>query len=100
MVHFAWLFYNQTVFQNFERSFFDQVAIDAKNVFHLAFEKSPLVAELKLKMFHTEQFFMFSISALPPEYCSVDAHRDTQPCLMGLVDVGCLLSAVKHSLLI
>ena len=27
LVRFAWLFYNQTVFQKFERSFFDQVAI-------------------------------------------------------------------------
>ena len=32
LVCFAWLFYNQTVFQKFERSFFDQVVIDAKNV--------------------------------------------------------------------
>ncbi len=31
-VRFAWLFYNQTVFQKFERTFFDQVAIDAKSV--------------------------------------------------------------------
>ncbi len=29
---FAWLFYNQTVFQKFERSFFDEVVIDSKNV--------------------------------------------------------------------
>ncbi len=29
---FAWLFYNQTIFQKFERSFFDQVLIDSKNV--------------------------------------------------------------------
>ena len=45
LVHFARLFYNQTVFQKFERSFFDQVTTDAKNV--LTFEKRPLVAELK-----------------------------------------------------
>ncbi len=32
LVRFAWLFYNQTVFQKFERPFFDQVVIDAKNV--------------------------------------------------------------------
>ncbi len=32
LVCFAWLFYNQTVFQIFEHSFFDQVVIDAKNV--------------------------------------------------------------------
>ncbi len=32
LVRFAWLFYNQTVFQKFERTFFDQVAIDAKSV--------------------------------------------------------------------
>ncbi len=30
LVRFAWLFYNQTDFQNFEHSFFDQVVIDAK----------------------------------------------------------------------
>ncbi len=46
-VRFAWLFYNQTVFQKFERNFFDQVAIDAKSV--STFEKRPLVAKLKLK---------------------------------------------------
>ncbi len=32
LVQFAQLFYNQTVFQKFECSFFDQVVIDAKNV--------------------------------------------------------------------
>ncbi len=33
LVHFAWLFYNQIVFlYKFERSYFDQVVIDAKNV--------------------------------------------------------------------
>ncbi len=47
LVCFPRLFYNQTVFQKFERPFFDQVAIDAKDV--LTFEKCPLVAELKLK---------------------------------------------------
>ncbi len=51
LVRFAWLFYNQTVFQKFERTFFDQVAIDAKSV--LTFEKC--------------HFVTFSISALPPE---------------------------------
>ena len=44
---------------------FYQVARDAKNV--STFEKCPLVAELKLKMSQIEQFFMFLISALPPE---------------------------------
>ncbi len=44
LVRFAWLFYNQTVFQKFERTFFDQVAIDAKDV--LTFEKRRLVVEL------------------------------------------------------
>ncbi len=49
LVRFAWLFYNQTISQKFERrpTFFDQVAIDAKSV--LTFEKCPLVVELKLK---------------------------------------------------
>ena len=41
-------FYNQTVFQKFERSFFYQVAIDVKSV--STFEKCHLVAELKLKI--------------------------------------------------
>ena len=31
------------------------------------FEKCPLAAELKLKMSQNGRFFMFSISALPPE---------------------------------
>ncbi len=31
LVRFAWLFYNQTFFQKFECTFFDQVAIDAKS---------------------------------------------------------------------
>ncbi len=31
------------------------------------FEKHPLVAELKLKISHIALFFMFSISALPPD---------------------------------
>ncbi len=31
LVHFAGLFYNLTVFQTFEPSFFDQVAIDCKS---------------------------------------------------------------------
>ena len=65
LVYFGWLFYNQSVFKKFERTFFDQVAIDEKNV--LTFEKRPLVTELKLKMSQIEQFSMFSISVLPPE---------------------------------
>ncbi len=32
LVRFVWLFYNQTVFQKIESSFFLQVVIDAKNV--------------------------------------------------------------------
>ncbi len=32
LVRFAWLFYNQTVFQKFERTLFDQVVLDGKNV--------------------------------------------------------------------
>ena len=47
MTCFPWLFYNQTVFQKFERSF--------------------LVAELKLKTYKIVQTVTFSISALPPE---------------------------------
>ncbi len=47
LVRFAWLFYNQTVFEKFECTFLDQVAIDAKSV--LTFEQRPLVVELKLK---------------------------------------------------
>ncbi len=47
LVRFAWLFYNQTAFQKFERTYFDQVARDAKSV--LTFEKRPPVVELKLK---------------------------------------------------
>ncbi len=50
-------------FSKFQK--FDQLAIDAKNV--LTFEKCPLLAELKMKMSQTVQFFMFSISALPQE---------------------------------
>ncbi len=55
------------VFQKSERSFFDQVATYARNM--LTFEKYPLMAELKLKMSHglVEPFYMFSISAMPPE---------------------------------
>ena len=30
LISFAYLFYNQTVFQKSERSFFDQVAVDAQ----------------------------------------------------------------------
>ncbi len=32
LVHFAWLFYNQTIFQKSVWGFLDQVAGDAKNV--------------------------------------------------------------------
>ena len=32
LVRFAWLFYNQTIFQKSVWHFFDQVARDAKNV--------------------------------------------------------------------
>ncbi len=46
-------------------SFFDQFAIDAKSL--LTFKNHPLVAEMKLKMSGNGQFFMFLISALPPE---------------------------------
>ncbi len=48
LVRFALYFHYQAVFQKFERSFFDQVAIDAKNA--STFENRPLVAELKLKI--------------------------------------------------
>ena len=41
------------------------MARDGKGV--LTFEKRPLEAELKLKMSQIVLFFMFSISALPPE---------------------------------
>ena len=40
LVRFAWLFDNQTVFQKFECTFFDQVAIDSKNVVRLNFWKT------------------------------------------------------------
>ena len=43
----AGLLLNEIVFQKFECSFFDRVAIDAKSVF--TFEKHPMVAEVKLK---------------------------------------------------
>ncbi len=33
LARFALYFYNQAVFQKFERNFFDQVAIDAKSVY-------------------------------------------------------------------
>ena len=48
LVRFALYFHYQAVFQKFERSFFDQVAVDAKSV--STFENRPLVAELKLKI--------------------------------------------------
>ena len=48
LVRFALYFHYQAVFQKFERSFFDQVAVDVKSV--LTFENRPLVAELKLKI--------------------------------------------------
>ena len=54
-VHFALLFYNQSVFQKIECNFFDQVALD-------------LVAELKLKMSQIVHFFMFS-ALLPEDIC-------------------------------
>ncbi len=65
LVHFSWLFDNQTVFLKFECIFFDQVAIDAKSV--PTFKKWLLMADLKLKMSQNGHFFMFSISALPSE---------------------------------
>ncbi len=65
MVHFPTLFFNKTVFQKNELSFFDQVAIDAKSV--TTFEKHPLVAELKLKTVKIAHFVTFSISALPSD---------------------------------
>ena len=66
LVRFAWLFFNQTIFQKFERTFLDQVAIDGKCV--STFEKCHLMAELKLKMSKkNRQISTFSISALPPE---------------------------------
>ena len=57
LVRFALYFHNQAIFQKSERSFFDQVAIDAKSA--LTFENRPLVAELKLKMSQNGRFFMF-----------------------------------------
>ena len=62
---YASLFYNKAVFQKSVRSFYDQAVIDAKIV--LTFEICPLGADLKLKVSHNRQFFMLSISALPPE---------------------------------
>ncbi len=56
---------HDTNFFKLHTYFFDQVAIDAKSV--LTFEIRPLGAELKLKVSHNGQFFMFSISARPPE---------------------------------
>ena len=57
-------FYNQTVFQKFERSFFDQVAIDAKNV--LTFQKRPLVAEQKqaIKLIYIIELMMVIFALL------------------------------------
>ena len=65
LVRFAVYFHYWAVFQKFERSFFDQVAIDDKSA--LTFENCPLVEELKFKMSHNERIFIFVISALPPE---------------------------------
>ena len=48
LVRFASYFHDRAVFQKFERSLFDQVAIDAKSASTL--ENCPLVAELKFKM--------------------------------------------------
>ncbi len=47
LTRFAWLFYNQVVYEKSERRFFYQVARDDKSV--STFKKRPLVAELKLK---------------------------------------------------
>ncbi len=49
----------------YPRGHFVTVAIDAKSV--LTFKTCPLVEELKLKISEIALFFMFSISALPPE---------------------------------
>ena len=80
--------------KKFECSFFDPVCIDAKSV--LTFEKCPLVAEVKLKVSENEQFFMYSISALPPDgafqisvhlafiYCRVPARWGLQQTHPGL----------------
>ena len=57
LVRFSLYFHNQTIFQNSERSFFDQVAIDDKSA--LTSENRPLMAELKLKMSQNGRFFMF-----------------------------------------
>ncbi len=67
LVRFALLYYNQTIFQKFKRTVFDQVAIDAKN--EISFEMRPLMAELKFKMSPIALFlYLFnSIVALPPE---------------------------------
>ncbi len=46
LVHFAAYFHNQTIFKKSERTFFDQVAIDAKSV--LTFENCPLMSELTI----------------------------------------------------
>ncbi len=62
-VRFALYFHNQAIFQKSERSFFNQLAIDAKSA--LTFDNHPLVLELKFKMSKNGRFFMFSISALP-----------------------------------
>ncbi len=67
LVRFALYFHYQAVFQKFERSFLDQVAIDAKSA--STFENCPLMAELKFKKSQNERFFIFSISARPPEGC-------------------------------
>ena len=52
LIRFVLYFHNQAVFKKFERSFFDQVAIDAKTV--LTFENCPQVAKLKFKMSQNE----------------------------------------------
>ncbi len=65
LVCFASLFCNQTVFQKFECSLFEQVVTDAKHV--QTFEKHPLLTELKLKTKNIAHSVIFSISPLPAE---------------------------------
>ncbi len=60
LVHLAW----QAEFHNFERSFFNQVALDAKNV--LTFEKHSLVPELKLILHETKELQMVMVVNCAP----------------------------------
>ena len=75
LVRFASYFHNQYVFQKKKRCFLDQVAT---NECVLTFENHPLVAELKFKISHNGQSFMFSISALKIQKCQntfgIDGH--------------------------